>query len=81
MALSFREFPKPGTGFPRNEFAGNWVAENYGSRKLGGYGVAACVSESPRQGTKKEAGLDLWIMCRRGCQPGNYIRYPLLLPL
>ena len=35
----------------------------------------------PRQGTKKEAGLDLLIMCRRGCQPGNKYSVPLLLPL
>ena len=42
--------------------------------------VAAYVSESPRQGIKKEAGLDFWIMCRRGCQPGKNDYVPPLLP-
>jgi hypothetical protein len=54
MALSFREFPKPGTGFPRNEFAGNWVAENYGSRKLVGYGSSLRFREPP-PGDKKRS--------------------------
>ena len=61
----------PETGLPRITSLGSWVDS-----------VAACVSESPRQGIKKEAGLDLWIMCRRGCQPGNNDLLPLLpLPI
>jgi len=43
--------------------------------------VAACVSESPRQGTKKEAGLDLRMCVGGGCQPGkNDDVLPLLPP-
>jgi hypothetical protein len=42
--------------------------------------VAAYVSESLRLGTKQEAGLDFWIMCRRGCQPGKNDYVPPLLP-
>src|SRR5919107_6031547 len=57
------------SGFPRITGLGSWVDT-----------VAVYVSESPRQGTKKEAGLDLLIMCRRGCQPGNNVRCPYCYP-
>src|SRR5215211_7605538 len=61
-SLSFREARLSETGLPRITALGSWVDT-----------VVAYVSESPRQGTKKEAGLDFWIMCRRGCQPGRMI--------
>src|SRR5215211_7726556 len=70
-SLSFREARLSETGLPRITALGSWVDT-----------VVAYVSESPRQGTKKEAGLDFWIMCRRGCQPGRMIMchpyYPYL---
>src|SRR5215204_5140364 len=69
MQASFREARLSETGLPRITRLGSWVDT-----------VAAYVSESPRQGDKKEAGLDLWIMCRRGCQPGKNDDVPPLLP-
>src|SRR5215216_2857360 len=65
----FREARLSETGLARITALESWVDT-----------VAAYVSESPRQGTTKEAGLDFWIMCRRGCQPGKYDDVPPLLP-
>ena len=67
--LDFREARLSETGLPRITALESWVDT-----------VAAYVFTEPPPGDKKEAGLDFWIMCRRGCQPGKNDYLPPLLP-